>query len=165
MTSMPRVNSSLTWGSACLYLLLLLLAGCSGDSQDSPEAQIKVLLDAAETALESRSLGDSLELISPAYRDAEGRDHQAMKRLLMGYFLRNKSIHVLKQTQEISLLSDNAARVILFAGVAGNQPEVMDSLAQWRGDLIRLQADLVLEDGDWRLGSASWRRASQGDLL
>ncbi|MEN8177461.1 MAG: hypothetical protein ABFS39_02460 [Pseudomonadota bacterium] len=163
---MARVDSSFAWvySGFCL-LVLVLLAGCSRDPQESPEEQIRALLDTAELAVESRSLSDSAELISSTYTDAAGRDHQAMKRLLMGYFLRNKSIHVLKQIREISLLSDAAARVVLYAGVAGNRPEIVDSLASWRGDLIRLEAELVLEGSDWHLSSASWRRASQGDLL
>ncbi len=145
-------------------LVIFLTAGCS-DSRESPEDRIRALLDAAELAVENRSLSDSVRLISPAYRDDGGRDYQAMKRLLMGYFLRNQSIHVLKQIQEITLTSDNSARVVLFAGVAGNRPEVVETLAGWRGDLIRLEAELVLLDDEWRLGSASWRRASQGDFL
>ena len=42
----------------------------------------------------------------------------------------------------------------------------IDSLSQWRGDLIRLEVELTLgEDDQWRLQSAQWRRASRGDIL
>ncbi len=119
--------------------------------QESPEDQIKALLDAAETAVESRSLDESAKLISSDYADEAGRDRQALKRLLMGYFLRHKSIHVLKQVQEISLLSDTTARIVVFAGVAGNRPDMGDALAQWRGDLIRLEIELIMQHDDWRL--------------
>lgn len=163
---MTRVSPSSGRIIVCFCLLAwILLAGCSRQAQESPQDQIKALLDAAETAVESRSLDQSAELISSGYGDEAGRDRRALKRLLLGYFLRNKSIHVLQQVQEISLLSDTSARVVLYAGVAGSLPAMGDSLAQWRGDLVRLEAELVLEDDGWRLKSASWRRASHGDLL
>lgn len=161
---MAKVSPAAGWRLLCL-LAMLLAAGCSHEAQESPEEQIRALLDAAEVAVESRSLEQSAELISSGYSDEAGRDRQALKRLLMGYFLRNKTIHVLKQVQSISLESDAAARVVLFAGVAGNQPDRGDTLAQWRGDLIRLQLELVIINDAWRLNSASWRRATQGDLL
>ncbi len=163
---MPRVSSSQGWRFVCCGLLAgILLGGCSRQAAVPPENQIKALLDAAEVAVEHRSLDASAKLISFSYTDEEGRDRQALKRLLMGYFLRHKSIHVLKQILEISLLNDSTARVVLYAGVAGKRPDMDDSLAQWRGDLIRLEAELILEDDDWRLLSASWRRASTGELL
>lgn len=147
-----------------LLLCTLLFAGCSGD-QASPEARILALLDAAQSAVENRSLHDAAELISAAYQDQSGRDKQALKRLLMGYFLRNQTIHVLKKVQQISLQGDRSAHVVLLAGVAGRRPSEAVSLQQWRGDLIRLEAQLILDDDEWRLIAASWRRASQGDLL
>ena len=141
-----------------------LLSGCS-DQEASPEDRIRTLLNGAEEAVEKRSLSDAAELISPDYRDQAGRDRRAMKRLLLGYFLRNQSIHVLKQVRQIDLLGADRARVVLYAGVAGQRPGEGESLQQWGGDLVRLEANLVMENGDWRLIEASWRRASQGDLL
>jgi hypothetical protein len=145
-------------------LIGLLLSGCSGQGA-SPEEQIMALLERAETAVENRSLSDAAELISPAYRDQAGRDRRGLKQLLLGYFLRNQSIHVLKQVRRIDLQEADRARVVLFAGVAGQRPGEATSLQQWRGDLVRLEAELILDDGEWRLVAASWRRASQGDLL
>lgn len=150
---------------SCCLLAWVMLEGCSRQAQESPEDQIKAFLDVAEAAVESRSLDESARLISAEYRDETGGDRQALKRLLMGYFLRHQSIHILKQIQEISLLSDTTARVVIYAGVAGNRPDMGDSLAQWRGELIRLETELTLDDEDWRLLSASWRRASAGELL
>ena len=150
---------------AGVLLVFLLLMGCSGESERTPEAQVRAYLDAAEIALEHRSLSEVSRLISPAYSDSEGRDHRAMKRLLMGYFLRHKTIHILKQVQEITLLDDNVARVVLYAGVAGNRPQTEDALTHWRGDLIRLEAEVISRDDEWRLESASWRQASRGDLF
>ncbi|MEN8168413.1 MAG: hypothetical protein ABFR65_13185 [Pseudomonadota bacterium] len=163
---MTGIGLSQGWRFVCRGLLAgILLGGCSRQAEVPPEDRIKALLDAAEVAVERRSLDASAKLISFNYTDEAGRDHKALKRLLMGYFLRHKSIHVLKQILEISLLNNSSARVVLYAGVAGNRPDRDDSLAQWRGDLIRLEAELILEDDDWRLLSASWRRASAGELL
>ncbi|WP_428634965.1 hypothetical protein, partial [Sedimenticola sp.] len=85
----------------------------------SPEAQIRELLNRAETAVESRSISALLPLLSNTYSNAAGQDKQAVMRLLAGYFVAHQSIHLLTQVNPIELTGEERARVTLFVAVAG----------------------------------------------
>ena len=153
----------------CLLFLLLLasfLCGCARETPVTPEQQIRALLDRAEATVEARDLSAAMDLISSDYRDAFGRNRSEMRRMLAGYFLRHQSIHLLKQVEQITLTDETMARAVLFVGMLGAQAGEVESISQWRGDLVRLEVDLRLEaDAQWRLYQASWRRASRGELL
>lgn len=153
------------WPVSSIFLALFLLAGCSDESGISPQEQVNLLLDHAEEVVEARDLEAAAELISSRYQDKSGRNRQQLRRLLAGYFLRHRSIHILKKTEQISLLNETNAQVVLYAGLAGPKALATDSFSQWSGDLIRLEVDLAFEDdGEWRLIRAEWRRASRGDF-
>lgn len=149
-----------------LPFLSALLIGCSDAVDLSPEDQIRTLLDQAEGAVETRDLTEAAGLISTEYMDRSGRDRQQLRSLLAGYFLRHRQIHVLKQIQQITFSDEKHSRVILYAGITGSRAEYTNAISQWRGDFIRLEIDLVLEENeDWRVLRASWQRASRGDLF
>lgn len=57
--------------------------------------------------------------IANGYKDEKGRIKREVTRLVAGYFLRNKSIHILTQVGKIDLLGEQSARVVLFAGITG----------------------------------------------
>ena len=154
------------WLWPSLLLLLSVLSGCGRETPLTPEQQIRALLDRAEAAVEARDLSAATELISSHYSDDSGRNRHEMRRMLAGYFLRHKSIHLLKQVEQITLSSETTARAVLFIGMVGSQAGAVDSISQWRGDLVRLEVQLLREaDAQWRLHQASWRRASRGELL
>lgn len=144
-----------------LFLLTtaICVSACSRDEGLSPEEQIKAFLDHAETAVEARDLSAASEIISERYTDKAGRDQREVKRLLMGYFLRNRSIRLLMKVDEIHLVSPANAKVLLTVGMAGQGQQAPSEWSQWRGDLQYLELDLVRETGDqWRLLSAGWSR-------
>ena len=159
-------------GRARVWLRLLALAGlmqlsgCSTEAPPSPEDRIRQLFDEAELAVESRDLVKAAGMISADYLDASHRNYQQLRSLLAGYFLRHKTIHLMKSLESLVLLGERQAQAMLYVGVAGARNESAESLGQWAGDLIRLEVELVLdEDDEWRLSAAQWRRASRGELL
>ena len=116
--------------------------------------------------MEGRDLSGAAALISEQYSDGRRGTRHEIRRLLAGYFLRHKSIHVVYRIDQVELLEDAQARVVLFAGIAGTAPVGSEALSQWRGELLRIELLVVLEsDEEWRLQSAKWRRASKKDLL
>jgi hypothetical protein len=118
--------------------------------------------------VESRDLAATTALISFDYADLWGRDREAMRRLLTGYFLRHRSIHVLKKIEHVTIASEKSAQVLLFAGLAGSAAEHSESPNpnQWSGDVIRLEADLVREsDNQWRVLRLNWRQVNKDDFL
>lgn len=149
--------------SSLLILLMLLLQGCGGDAD--PETRIREMLAAGEQAVESRSLGRVEELVSSGYRDESGRVRKDVMRLFAGYFLRNQSIHLLVQVQEIRLQGEERAEVSLVAAVGRRQAEDLRQLAGISADIFRLDLRLRREGDDWLVASGRWRRVDMGDFL
>jgi hypothetical protein len=102
--------------------------------------------------------------VDPGYEDRSGRDFRALRAMLLGYFMRHKSIHILSKIDEIVLHSEHEAGIVLFAGLAGAPQEQEMPLSQWRGDLLRLQLEFKRRDDDWLLQKAEWRRATPQDF-
>ncbi|MCP3668498.1 MAG: hypothetical protein GY696_39450 [Gammaproteobacteria bacterium] len=147
-----------------LLLLLLLVTGCSGDPE-TPEARIRAMIAAGESAVEERSLGEIKALISPDYKDANHLDRRGVVRILAGYFLRNKSIHLLTQIDAVELPTPETARVRLYVAMAGQPVAGLQGLSNIRADLHRFDLDLKQEEGEWRVISGQWQRAAKADFL
>jgi hypothetical protein len=125
-------------------------------------------LERAEFRVEARDVAATTALISYDYADLWGRDREQMRRILTGYFLRNRTIHVLRKVDRITIANDKSAQVILFVGLAGTAAEHADSPSfnDWRGNIIQLEADLVLEsDKQWRVLRMNWRPINKTDFL
>ena len=103
-----------------LWLLLPLLAACS-QAPESPEQHIRELIGQGEAAAEARDRDFFAEVISPDYSDADGRTRRDLLRMVTGYFLRNRAIHLLVRIEEIQLLEGERAQAVLYAGMAGSQ--------------------------------------------
>ncbi len=144
--------------------LLCLLSGC-GEEPPPPEEQLRALITAAETAVESRDLGAAMELVDPNYTDERQRDWRQLRALLAGYLFRHTSIHVISQIDRIEITQPDRANAVVFAGLAGSAQEADTPLAGWRANLLRFELQFSRPDeGEWRLASAAWRQASREDF-
>ncbi|PVV20934.1 MAG: hypothetical protein B6D79_14240, partial [gamma proteobacterium symbiont of Ctena orbiculata] len=97
--------SNLSRGSTFLLLFTLFVAGCS-DRPLSPEEQLRNILSEAESYLEARDLSSAMEFVDPAYEDRSGRDFRALKAMLLSYFMRHKSIHIVSKIDQIDLRAE-----------------------------------------------------------
>lgn len=151
--------------AALATLCLILLAGCS--EPDSPEQQIRHLLGSAEQAIEQRSLAQAKQYLSENYQDRNNRSRRDVARLLAGYFLRHKSIHLLTQVHHIEVIEpdQDRARVVLYVAMAGRPIGSAAQLIDIRADLFRIELGLMREESDWRVHSGDWRRANRRDFL
>ncbi|MEJ2621424.1 MAG: hypothetical protein P8163_14505 [Candidatus Thiodiazotropha sp.] len=150
------------------FLSVLLLAhtiwGCSDDPL-SAEEQLRHTLREAETYIQARDLSSTLGFVHQDYRDNSGHDLPQLRAMLVGYFLRHKSIHILSKIERIEVDEGGRAQVLLYAGLAGSAEQREASLSQWRGDLLRLELTFQQQDGDWLLVQAEWRRATTQDFM
>jgi hypothetical protein len=153
---------------APLLLVLSLLYACGG-GPTTPEERIRQLLDSAEQAVESRSLSAVAPLLSDSFNGTAAEDKQAVMRLLAGYLVTHQSIHLLTQVSRLELTGHGGeqrqAEVTLFVAVAGQPLTSSSQLLSIRADLIRLELMLILEQDEWRVVSADWRRAEKRDFL
>ena len=148
---------------AVFIAILLILAGCS--EQDSPEQEIRQLIADAESAVETRSIADVRSLVSENYRDAKKRTRRDLTRMVAGYFLRHKSIHLLVQIADIRVEGSGRAQAVVYVAMAGRPLENASQLPGVRADLYRFELELSEVEGDWYVTGGTWRKAQGRDFL
>jgi len=142
-----------------LTLILLLVQACSDD--DSPEDQIRHLIDNAVQAAEDSSPDGLSELMHTDFIDQQGNNRQQLAKLLRLYFFRHKNIHLFTRMNSIEMLSANQASVSLHVAMAGTVISDVNALSSLSARIYRFELQLVKQD-DWLLRHASWKPASIG---
>lgn len=127
------------------------LAACGGPD-GGPEAAIHAWVERGEAAAESKDRGDLVDMISPAYADARGHSREDLENLMRIYFLRESRVALITRIDELNVIGDSAAELVLQVGMAGTDGGVLD----FDADAYRFEMELVLEDDDWLLISARW---------
>ncbi|MBL8266661.1 hypothetical protein [Steroidobacter sp.] len=131
-----------------IFVALALLAAC-GDG-NSPEQQVRAVIEQMELAAENRDVGDLTAHLSEEYRDSNGLGPAEVARYLHGYFIANQSIHLLTRVEEISFPIDGEARAQVLVGMLGREAAATNS---WdlAADLHTFKIALRREDGAWKV--------------
>lgn len=137
---------------------LIVLVACGGEP-DSPEAEIRALIDRAEASVEARDVKPLKEMISERYADRRGRDKTALKGVLAGHLLGHRVVYLLVQVKEIELLAPDRARAVVVVAMTGVPVESAEALVTVTGQIHRIEVELVREQGDWRVIAADERPA------
>lgn len=130
---------------------LAALAGC-GDA-DSPEQQVRAVIDQMELAAENRDVSELTEHLSEDYRDSNGRAAEEAGRYLRGYFIANQSIHLLTRIEQLEFPTDGEARAQVLVGMVGREAAATN---QWdlAADLHTFKIALRREGDDWKVSFA-----------
>ena len=131
-----------------------LLAACG--TSNTPEGEIRALIDAAETAAEERDAPALRGMVADDYHDTEGRDADEIRRYLHGYLVAHQSIHLVTRIDAIDLQGKELARVEVIIGVLDRDVDA-DSAWDLAGDIHRLDIRLAREGGEWRVTRAGRR--------
>lgn len=142
-----------------LLSLTLLLAQACSDSGESPEDQIKQLVEAGVEAGEARSVDDLDDLLHANYIDQRGQNREQLGKLLRLYFFRHKNIHLFTRIDDIEMLADNQAIVSLHVAMAGTVISDVNALAGLSARIYRFELQLRKDD-EWLVRHASWAPAS-----
>lgn len=146
-----------------LAALVLTLAGC-GD--DSAEARLRQVIAQAEQTVETRDLAGLAAFVSRDYRDEQGLDKRGIVRVLIGYLLRHRNIHLFSRIQAIDWQDDQRhAQVMLLVAMADVPVDSMQTLRSLRADLHRFELRFIDGADGWQLTSARWRRARLDEIL
>jgi len=138
-----------------LAALAVLAAGCSAED---PATVIEQLIEATEVAGEARDTSHFRGLIADSYVDARGNDRERLINLIRGYFLAHQSIDVFTRIETVELRGEDAAEVVVLAGVVARRPGE-GLLTGLDGRLYRLELEIVENDGDWQIIGAQWERS------
>lgn len=151
---LPAIGEWYGFRAGVCALLLVLVAGCAGESD--PEREIRAWLEAAEAEVEERDRSALVARIAPGYTDARDNDRDALDGLLRYYFLRQRNVTVVTAVESVDVSAGTAAEVALTAGIAGTGgAQGLDA------DARRFVLSLVKRDGDWLLTSAKWGRLGE----
>lgn len=140
-----------------VLLLVVAAALTSCGDADSPESQVRQVIDKMEIAAESRDVGELAEHLSSEYRDLNGMSSDEATRYARGYFIANQSIHLLTRIEQIEFPLPDEARARVLVGMVGRDG---DAAGNWdlAADLYEFKLALRQEDGEWKVSFAQWRR-------
>lgn len=99
-----------------------------------------------------------MDLVSPAFRDAQGGTRDDLKQYLRGYLVSHQSIHLLMRIDSVEFPYRDFARVGLTLGTLGRETSGASAF-DLAADVYDVDLELQLEDGDWRVTRASWQPA------
>lgn len=133
---------------------MLLTWACGG--AQSPESQVRAVIETGEAAAEARDLPALMDLVSPDYQDDSGRDSRELRNYVHGYLIANQSIRLLTRIDSIEFPYRDMARVDLTVGSLGREATEDSSF-----DLAaeQLSIELQLDDGEWKVTRAQRNRA------
>ena len=143
---------------------MVFLAACSSDPE-SPEQQIREMIERLETAAEAKELGVLRDAIGDGYVDDRGYNKRSIEGLLRVYLLRNDSIYLLTRIKPIEFPLDDHATVSVIVAMAGTPIASADELLTIDVDMHRFDLTLQRRDEDWQVVAAQWRRASAEEFL
>ena len=130
-----------------LSFSLALAAGCR---REPPEAALRATIDRMHAAAEARDAPALAESVSEEFIGPGGMDRDQFRRTLALVWFRDQQVGVQLGPLDVKLVGDGAT-VEFTAGTSGG--------AGWlpeRGQLHKVHTGWRLEDGEWRLVSASW---------
>ena len=131
--------------------LAVLLAGCS--AADSPEARLRERLGALQAAMEQREGGRIDGFLAEDFIGPRAMDRDGAVRMARAAFLRYRSVGAtLVGTPDVEMQGDGHARVRFEAALTGGSGALLPDAARvWSVD-----TGWRLEDGEWRMASATW---------
>lgn len=151
-------------GQRARSMPLAVLAACAAlwlgacAAGDSPEAEVRAVVDEAERAAEARDVGALLDLVAADYRDDRGNQRGELRQYVRGYFVAHQSIHLLTRVDSVELPATDLARVRATVAMLGRQAE-SESAWDLAAEVYDFDITLAREEGDWRVTRAEWRRA------
>ena len=142
----------MAWVTRSALLRVLAIFACCGGDVTGPEEQVRAWVRAMHEAAEEKARGDIVDGISPAYVDARGNSRDDIDKLLRVYVLRQNTVTLLSNIDEVNVIGGTAAEVSITVGMAGTN----DSALGISANAYRFELELELDGDDWLLISARW---------
>lgn len=140
--------------TACM--LCVLLTACGGPS-GGPEEALRQWIAESEAAAEDLDRRGLLSMVSENYADARGNDRQALGKILRLYFLRQKSVALVVKIDELTIVDETAAEILVTAAGVGTTTRALGVNA----DAYQFSLELEKDDDEWFLIGARWGELGQ----
>jgi hypothetical protein len=133
-----------------------MLSACGGPAA-GPEEALRQWIADAEAAAEDLDRRRLVSMVSENYADARGHDRDAVDRLLSLYFLRQKSVVLVMKIDELSVIDETAAEVLVTAAGVGTTTRTLGVNA----DAYQFSLELEKDNDEWMLIGARWGEPGQ----
>jgi ketosteroid isomerase-like protein len=133
---------------ALLAFLLLLATACN---RTPPEQALRETIAKMQAAGEARDVDALFDPIAEDFAGSEGMDRQAFRRYVTLMSMQNKSVGVTLGPIDVKLYGDRATAS--FTAAIRGGPGLLPDQAQ----VYAIETGWRLEDGDWKLISATWK--------
>ncbi len=141
----------ITVSMICAYL-----AACVGPTGGPEEALGQWVAD-AEAAAEDLDRRGLVAMVSDNYADGRGNDRDAVNKLLRLYFLRQKSVVLVMKVDEMTVIDETAAEILVTAAGVGTTTRALGVNA----DAYQFSLELEKDDDEWLLIGARWGQLGQ----
>jgi len=131
--------------------MALFVSACGGPATPAEE-QVRDWVSKGVQAAEAKKRRALVDMISPAYADARGNERDAIEDMLRYYFLRMNTVELITSIEEVSVVGDSAAEVLITVGMAGTHGGALGFSAE----AYRFSLELEKAGDDWQLISARW---------
>lgn len=128
-----------------------ILQGC-GEPAVGPEEGLRQWVARGEQAANDKDRPTIVDMISPAYVDGRGNSRDDIANLLRAYFFRMRSVGLITRIDELTVIGETAAELVLTVGMAGTHSGTLGFSA----DAYRFELELEFDGDDWLLLGASW---------
>ena len=152
ITNDSRNRLATAWPSGLLVCLLLAALAACGKPPTAPEEALRNWVANGVEAVEAKERRRLVGMISPAYADARGNDRAAIDYTLRAYFKRMNNVQLITSIEDIQVIGDSAAEVVIKVGMAGTRGGVLGFSA----DAYRFAFELERDGDDWLLIAARW---------
>ena len=136
------------WLAFGLLACALALTACR---KAPPEQRLRETVAGLEAAIEGRDAGAVKQVLADDFIGPEGLDREGATRLAQVSFLRHGAIGMALGPLDVQL-QDRHATVRFSAALSGGSGAPLPDAAQ----LYDVETGWRLEDGEWRLTSATW---------
>lgn len=148
-------------GVCCLAMAL----ACGGDPQ-SPEEQVRAVIEEIERAAEAGDVSAFRAVISESYQDEHGFDKRDLIAYVTFHVMRHTQRRFFARVRSIEIRDNGRAEVVAIAAISGRDVSGLEELATLNADVYKVDVDLDDEgDGEWRVVWAQWKRTAPTDLL
>ncbi|TYT23784.1 nuclear transport factor 2 family protein [Luteimonas viscosa] len=133
------------------FATLLLCAGCV---RDDPEAALRKTVTDMQAALEQRDAAAMQQHLADDFIGNDGLDRDGARRMTAAYLLRHRDIGINAGPLQVDM-ADTHAVVRFTAMLRGGSGRLLPDAAR----VYEVETGWRLDDGDWKLASASWKPA------
>ena len=136
-------------------LILFIASGLACHKEDEKE-KVKKVITAVQTAAEEKSVRGVTAHIAKDYKDPQGNNFEALRGLLLGYFLRYPKISGYITHLDISIDGTSATTTLKAILTSGKKTGSVSDVVPEQLGVYRFDVGFRKESGDWMITSARW---------